>query len=50
MRRDQHVQTTTEVGDDFVDEISSEDIVSLEIPTGEPIHYTYDEGVISRDR
>ncbi len=33
-----------------IDEISSEDIVSLEIPTGEPIHYTYDEGVISRDR
>ena len=32
-----------------IDEISSEDIVSLEIPTGEPIHYTYDEGVISRD-
>ena len=30
--------------------ISSEEIVSLEIPTGEPIHYTYDEGVISRDR
>jgi len=29
--------------------ISSEEIVSLEIPTGEPIHYTYDEGVISRD-
>jgi 2,3-bisphosphoglycerate-dependent phosphoglycerate mutase len=33
-----------------IDEISSEDIVSLEIPTGEPIHYTYEEGVISRDR
>ena len=33
-----------------IDEISSEDIVSLEIPTGEPNHYTYDEGVISRDR
>ena len=33
-----------------IDEISSEDIVSLEIPTGKPIHYTYDEGVISRDR
>jgi len=31
-----------------IDEISSEDIVSLEIPTGEPIHYTYDEGVITR--
>lgn len=30
--------------------ISSEEIVSLEIPTGEPIHYTCDEGVISRDR
>ena len=29
--------------------ISPEEIVSLEIPTGEPIHYTYDEGVISRD-
>jgi len=29
--------------------ISSEEIVSLEIPTGEPIHYTYDEGVITRD-
>ena len=29
--------------------ISSEEIVSLEIPTGEPIHYTYNEGVISRD-
>jgi 2,3-bisphosphoglycerate-dependent phosphoglycerate mutase len=28
--------------------ISSEEIVSLEIPTGEPIHYTYDEGVITR--
>ena len=33
-----------------IDEISSEDIVSLEIPTGEPIHYSYEEGVISRDR
>jgi len=33
-----------------IDGISPEDIVSLEIPTGEPIHYTYDEGVISRDR
>ncbi len=32
-----------------IDGISPEDIVSLEIPTGEPIHYTYDEGVISRD-
>ena len=30
--------------------ISSEEIVSLEIPTGEQIHYTCDEGVISRDR
>ena len=28
--------------------ISSEEIVSLEIPTGEPIHYAYDEGVITR--
>ena len=33
-----------------IDGISPEEIVSLEIPTGEPIHYTYDEGVISRDR
>ena len=33
-----------------IDGISPEDIVSLEIPTGEPIHYSYDEGVISRDR
>jgi len=32
-----------------IDGISPEDIVSLEIPTGEPIHYTYDEGVIARD-
>lgn len=32
-----------------IDGISPEDIVSLEIPTGEPIHYTYDEGVITRD-
>jgi len=32
-----------------IEGISSEEIVSLEIPTGEPIHYTYDEGVISRD-
>jgi len=32
-----------------IDGISPEEIVSLEIPTGEPIHYTYDEGVISRD-
>ncbi len=33
-----------------IDGISREDIVSLEIPTGEPIHYSYEEGVISRDR
>ena len=33
-----------------IDGISPEEIVSLEIPTGEPIHYTCDEGVISRDR
>jgi len=32
-----------------IDGISPEDIVSLEIPTGEPIHYNYEEGVISRD-
>ncbi len=32
-----------------IDGISPEDIVSLEIPTGEPIHYSYEEGVISRD-
>ena len=32
-----------------IDRISPEDIVSLEIPTGEPIHYSYEEGVISRD-
>jgi 2,3-bisphosphoglycerate-dependent phosphoglycerate mutase len=32
-----------------IDGISREDIVSLEIPTGEPIHYSYEEGVISRD-
>ena len=33
-----------------IDGISPEDIVSLEIPTGEPIHYSYEEGIISRDR
>ena len=33
-----------------IDGISPEDIVSLEIPTGDPIHYSYEEGVISRDR
>ena len=33
-----------------IDGISPEDIVSLEIPTGEPIHYSYEEGVISRAR
>jgi len=33
-----------------IDGISPEDIVSLEIPTGEPIHYSYEEEVISRDR
>jgi 2,3-bisphosphoglycerate-dependent phosphoglycerate mutase len=32
-----------------IEGISPEDIVSLEIPTGEPIHYCYDEGVIARD-
>ena len=32
-----------------IEGISPEEIVSLEIPTGEPIHYTYDEGGISRD-
>jgi 2,3-bisphosphoglycerate-dependent phosphoglycerate mutase len=32
-----------------IDGISPEDIVSLEIPTGKPIHYSYEEGVISRD-
>jgi len=32
-----------------IEGISPEEIVSLEIPTGEPIHYTYDEGVISQD-
>ena len=32
-----------------IEDISSEDIVSLEIPTGEPIHFTYDKGVITRD-
>ncbi len=31
-----------------IEGISPEEIVSLEIPTGEPIHYTYDEGVITR--
>ena len=33
-----------------IDGISPEDIVSLEIPTGEPIHYSYEEGIISRDQ
>ena len=32
-----------------IEGISPEEIVSLEIPTGEPIHYTYDGGVISQD-
>ena len=32
-----------------IEGISPEDIVSLEIPTGEPIHYNYEEGIISRD-
>ena len=32
-----------------IENISPEEIVSLEIPTGEPIHYTYNEGVIFRD-
>ena len=31
-----------------IESISPEDIVSLEIPTGEPIHYNYEEGIISR--
>ena len=31
-----------------IEGISPEDIVSLEIPTGEPIHYNYEEGIISR--
>lgn len=31
-----------------IDAISPEDIVSLEIPTGQPIHYRYEEGIISR--
>jgi 2,3-bisphosphoglycerate-dependent phosphoglycerate mutase len=33
-----------------IDGISPDDIVSLEIPTGEPILYSYEEGVISRDQ
>jgi 2,3-bisphosphoglycerate-dependent phosphoglycerate mutase len=32
-----------------IDGISPDDIVSLEIPTGEPIYYSYEEGVITRD-
>ena len=31
-----------------IEGISPDDIVSLEIPTGEPIHYNYEEGIISR--
>ena len=31
-----------------IEGISPEDIVSLEIPTGEPIHYEYESGVITR--
>ena len=31
-----------------IEDISPDDIVSLEIPTGEPIHYNYEEGIISR--
>ena len=31
-----------------IESISPEDIVSLEIPTAEPIHYNYEEGIISR--
>ena len=31
-----------------IESISPEEIVSLEIPTGEPIHYNYEEGIISR--
>ena len=31
-----------------IESISPEDIVSLEIPTGVPIHYNYEEGIISR--
>ena len=31
-----------------IESISPEDIVSLEIPTGEPIHYNCEEGIISR--
>ena len=33
-----------------IDGISPDDIVSLEIPTGEPTLYSYEEGVISRDQ
>ena len=33
-----------------IDGISPDDIVSLEIPTGEAILYSYEEGVISRDQ
>ena len=33
-----------------IDGISPDDIVSLEIPTGEPILYSYEEGVITRDQ
>ncbi|MDP7003244.1 MAG: 2,3-diphosphoglycerate-dependent phosphoglycerate mutase [Candidatus Thalassarchaeaceae archaeon] len=31
-----------------IESISPEDIVSLEIPTGVPMHYNYEEGIISR--
>ncbi|GIT11527.1 MAG: 2,3-bisphosphoglycerate-dependent phosphoglycerate mutase [Methanobacteriota archaeon] len=33
-----------------IEGISPEDIVSLEIPTGEPIHYEYEGGAITRVR
>ena len=33
-----------------IESISPEEIVSLEIPTGEPLHYEYENGVITRDR
>ena len=31
-----------------IEEISPEDIVSLEIPTGEPMYYNYESGDINR--
>ncbi len=33
-----------------IESISPEEIVSLEIPTGEPLYYEYENGVITRDR